>query len=67
MGPTDEEIAELNAEIGRQRRPKWRVAVEADVNPVRFYAMLARRLPMPAKVYEHTCQALRIVKGNPSA
>ena len=66
MRPNDAQIAEVKAEIARQNRLRWRVAVEANVHPVRFSAMLNGRMPMPPEVYASTCSALRMLPGEPA-
>jgi hypothetical protein len=58
--PTEEQLGMLRAEIARQNRPRWRVAVDVGVHPVTFGGMLSGRLPMPPRVFADTCSVLQL-------
>ena len=66
MRPTGKQITQLNEKIGGLRLRKWRVAVDADVNPVRLYGMLAGRVPMSPAVYQRVREVLRVREGEPA-
>jgi hypothetical protein len=53
--------AELRAELGRQMRPRYKVAAEVGIHPVRFGRMLNGKEPLLDWVYASTCQALRMM------
>ena len=54
------EVAELRAEIARQRKQKYRLAAEIGVHPIRLGRMLNGLVAMPMSIYASTCSALGI-------
>jgi hypothetical protein len=63
MQPTEEQLGMLKAEMARQNRRHWKVAVDVGVHPSRFSAMLTGRMPMPPRVFADTCSVLQIIRS----
>ena len=62
----DRHRAELRAELGRQMRPRYKVAAEVGIHPVRFGRMLNGKEPLLDWVYASTCLALRMLPQAPT-